>query len=39
MVLLYKVLSNLLYPIIVIIIFIRKILKKEDPIDIRKNIL
>ena len=38
MVLLYKVLSNLLYPIIVIIIFIRKILKKEDPIRYKEKI-
>lgn len=38
MVLLYKVLSNLLYPIIVIIIFIRKILKKEDPLRYKEKI-
>ena len=38
MVLLYKVLSNLLYPIIVIIIFIIKILKKEDPLRYKEKI-
>ena len=38
MILFYKALSNLLYPIIVVIIFIRKILKKEDPLRYKEKI-
>ena len=38
MVLIYKLLSNLLYPIIVVIIYIRKILKKEDPFRYKEKI-
>ena len=38
MILFYKALSTLLYPIIVVIIFITKILKKEDPIRYKEKI-
>ena len=38
MILLYRILTTLLYPVIVIIIYFRKILKKEDPIRYREKI-
>ncbi len=38
MILLYRVLTNLLYPFLFIFIYLRKILKKEDPIRFKEKI-
>ena len=39
MILLYRVLTTLIYPILLIFIYFRKILKKEDPLRFREKIL
>ncbi|MDC1093067.1 glycosyltransferase N-terminal domain-containing protein [Pelagibacteraceae bacterium] len=39
MILLYRVLTTLIYPILIIFIYLRKILKKEDPLRFREKIL
>ena len=38
MILLYRILSNLFYPILVIFIYLRKIFKKEDPKRFKEKI-
>ena len=38
MILLYRILSNLFYPILVIFIYLRKIFKKEDPLRFKEKI-
>jgi 3-deoxy-D-manno-octulosonic-acid transferase len=35
----YRVLSNLLYPIFVIFVYFRKLIKKEDPLRFKEKIL
>jgi 3-deoxy-D-manno-octulosonic-acid transferase len=35
----YRVLSNLLYPIFVIFVYFRKLIKKEDPVRFKEKIL
>ena len=39
MVLTYRILSNLLYPLLIILIYIRKLIKKEDTIRFKEKIL
>ena len=39
MILLYRILSNILYPLILIFVFYRKLIKKEDPIRYKEKIL
>ena len=39
MILTYRILSNILYPFILIFVFYRKIIKKEDPIRYKEKIL
>ncbi len=39
MIIIYKVLTNLLYPVLIIFIYYRKIINKEDPIRFREKIL
>ena len=39
MILLYRVLTNFIYPLLFIYIFIRKLKKKEDPIRFKEKIL
>ena len=35
----YRVLSNLLYPIFVIFVYFRKLIKKEDPVRFKEKII
>ena len=39
MILIYRILSNILYPLILIFVFYRKLIKKEDPIRYKEKIL
>ncbi len=39
MIIIYKVLTNLLYPVLIIFVYYRKIINKEDPIRFREKIL
>ena len=39
MVLTYRILSNLLYPLLIILIYIRKLIKKEDNVRFKEKIL
>ena len=38
MILIYRILTNILYPLLILIIYFRKILKKEDPIRYKEKI-
>ena len=38
MILIYRILSNILYPFILIFVFYRKIIEKEDPIRYKEKI-
>ena len=38
MILLYRIITNLLYPFLVIFIYLRKKRKKEDPVRFREKI-
>ena len=39
MVLVYRILSNLIYPLLIILIYIRKLIKKEDSVRFKEKIL
>ena len=39
MILAYRIITTLIYPILIILIFIRKLIKKEDQIRYREKIL
>ena len=39
MIIIYKVLTNLLYPVLIIFVYCRKIINKEDPIRFKEKIL
>ena len=39
MILAYRILSNIFYPLLVIFIFFRRLIKKEDPVRFKEKIL